>query len=128
DNAGSIVASIAQARHDLRTTRAMLPSSAWHVLNQLHLWAMDTRADSVDRRTRATWMGEVIARCQLLCGLVSGTMSHDECYSFLEVGRLVERADMTTRVLDVQAGILMRQLGEDADPYADVTWMSVLRS
>ena len=35
-------------------------------------------------------------------------MSHDDAYSFLEVGRHVERADMTTRVLDVQAGILMR--------------------
>jgi uncharacterized alpha-E superfamily protein len=128
DNPGSIIASIAHARDNLRTTRAMLPPTAWRVLNELHLWAMDTGGDSVDRRTRVTWMDEVIAQCQLLSGVVTGTMSHDECYSFLEVGRLVERADMTTRVLDVQAGILMRQLGDGAEPYADVTWMSVLRS
>jgi uncharacterized alpha-E superfamily protein len=128
DNPGSIIAAIARARDNLRTTRAMLPPRAWHVLNGLHLWAMDTRTDSVDRRTRVAWMDEAIAQCQLLWGVVTGTMNHDECFSFLEVGRLVERADMTTRVLDVQAGILMRQLGDGAEPYADVTWMSVLRS
>jgi uncharacterized alpha-E superfamily protein len=128
DNAGSITASIAQARHDLRTTQAMLPAPAWHGLNQLHLWAMDTRDKAVDRRTRTMWMNEVIERCQLLSGLITGTMSHDDCYSFLEVGRLLERADMTTRVLDVQAGILLRQPDDGAEPYADVTWMSVLRA
>ncbi len=128
DNPGSIMAAIARARDNLRTTRAMLPPTAWQVLNGLHLWAMETRTASVDRRTRVAWMDEAIAQCQLLSGVVTGTMNHDECFSFLEVGRLVERADMTTRVLDVQAGILMRQLGDGAEPYADVTWMSVLRS
>ncbi|MBV9664893.1 MAG: alpha-E domain-containing protein, partial [Actinobacteria bacterium] len=128
NNPGSIIASIAQARHDLRTTQAMLPAAAWHVLNEMHLWAMDTRDNAVHRRTRMTWMDEVIARCHHLSGLVTGTMSHDDCYSFLEVGRLLERADMTTRVLDVQAGILLQQLGEGSEPYGDVTWMSALRA
>jgi len=128
DNPGSIVASLAQARQNFRMTRAMLPTRAWETLNELFLWATDTSAGAVDRRTRLAWMDEVISRCQLLSGLVAGTTSHGECYSFLEIGRLVERADMTTRVLDVQAGILIRQPGEDLEPYADVTWMSVLRS
>jgi uncharacterized alpha-E superfamily protein len=128
NNPGSIIASIAQARRDLRPTQAMLPAHAWHVLNQLHTSSVDSAEDAVDRRTRLVWMDEVMERCQLLVGLMTGTMSHDDCYSFLEVGRLLERADMTTRVLDVQAGILLRQLGEGAEPYADVTWMSVLRA
>lgn len=128
DNAGSIVASLARARQDLRVTRAMLPASAWETLNQLYLWAIDTSGAAVDRRTRLTWMAELIGRCHHLAGLVAGTMSHDDCYSFLEIGRFVERADMTTRVLDVQAGILVRQPDDELEPYADVTWMSVLRS
>ncbi len=36
-------------------------------------------------------------------------MSHDDTYAFLEIGRGLERADMTTRVLDVQAGTLVAQ-------------------
>ena len=54
-------------------------------------------------------------------------MSHDDAYAFLEIGRHIERADMTTRVLDVQAGILMASPTEALRPYADLTWMSVLR-
>ena len=128
ENRGSIVASLAQARQDLRATRAMLPGPAWETLNKLYLWSIDTSPSAVHRRTRLAWMDEVICRCQLLVGMVAGTMSHDDCYSFLEIGRMLERADMTTRVLDVQAGILVRQPDEDLGPYADVTWMSVLHS
>jgi uncharacterized alpha-E superfamily protein len=54
-------------------------------------------------------------------------MSHDDTYAFLEIGRGLERADMTTRVLDIQAGILVGQR-DRATPYADLTWMGVLRS
>jgi uncharacterized alpha-E superfamily protein len=54
-------------------------------------------------------------------------MSHDDTYAFLEIGRGLERADMTTRILDVQAGVLMGQ-GDGATPYGDLTWMGVLRS
>ena len=54
-------------------------------------------------------------------------MSHDDTYAFLVIGRDLERADMTTRVLDVQAGILIGQ-SDGASPYADLMWMGVLRS
>jgi uncharacterized alpha-E superfamily protein len=124
---GSIVASVAQAHGNLRVTRAILPSEAWEELNQLYLWTTLTRHQAVDRRTRLEWTAQLIRQCQLLSGLLEGTMSHDDTYAFLEIGRGLERADMTTRVLDVQAGILVGQR-EGATPYADVTWMGVLRA
>ncbi len=127
EHQGSIVASIAQARANLRVTQAILPSEAWEVLNQLHSWAAQTRHQAVDRRTRLGWTAQLIRQCQLLSGLLEGTMSHDDTYAFLEIGRAIERADMTTRVLDVQAGILVGQR-DGATPYADLTWMGVLRS
>ena len=144
DHTGSVLASLAQARANLRVTRAILPRSSWEVLNQLVLWAADTADDAVGRRTRMAWMDQVIRQCQLLSGLLAGQMSHDGAWSFLEIGRCLERADMATRVLDVQAGILLGQgsqtqgqalCGEGGSqqqaavhPYDDITWMSVLRS
>ena len=127
EHPGSILASVAQAHGNLRVTRAILPSEAWEVLNQLHLWAMRTRHQVVDRRYRPGWMAQLIGQCQQLSGLLEGTMSHDDAYAFLEIGRGLERADMTTRVLDVQAAILVGQ-GDGATPYADVTWTGALRS
>ena len=55
-------------------------------------------------------------------------MSRDDTYSFIEIGRLVERADMTTRVLGVEADILVADHDDDLGAYTDVTWLSVLRS
>ena len=124
---GSIVASVAQAHANLRVTQAILPSEAWEVLNQLHLWAAATLHQALDRRTRLGWLAQLIRQCQLLSGLLEGTMSHDDTYAFLVIGRGVERADMTTRILDVQAGILVGQR-DAATPYADLTWIGVLRS
>ena len=69
----------------------------------------------------------MIRQCQLFSGLLEGTMSHDDTYAFLVIGRDLERADMTTRVLDVQAGMLIGRR-DGACPYADLMWMGVLRS
>lgn len=130
----SILSSLTSARYNFRVTRNVLPASAWEQLNQLYLWVVQSRALAVDRRTRLACMDRVIRDCYLLRGLLAGTMSHDEAYWFLEIGSLVERADMTTRVLDVQAGVLMQD-GSNAtasngavEAYSDLTWVSVLRS
>jgi uncharacterized alpha-E superfamily protein len=127
ENQNSVVSSIARAHANLRVTQAILPSEAWGVLNRLHLWASRTRHRAVDRRTRLGWMDQLIRRCQLFSGLLEGTMSHDDTYAFMVIGRDLERADMTTRVLDVQAGMLLAR-SDGANPYADLMWMGVLRS
>jgi uncharacterized alpha-E superfamily protein len=128
DNPSSVIASLARVRANLRVTRTVLPRSSWEVLNELFLWAVDTSTQAVDRRTRLAWMDHVVRQCQLFSGSLAGTMYHDESYSFLEVGRYIDRADMTTRVLDVQAEILLGQADDTVKPYADITWMNVLQS
>lgn len=130
-SAASIVSSISAARSNFRVTRAIFPNSSWEELNRLFLWIAESRAGAVDRRTRLGWMDRVIRDCQVLRGLLASTMSHDAAYSFMEIGRAVECADMTTRVLDVQAGVLLAQPGateSTAATYADITWASVLKS
>jgi uncharacterized alpha-E superfamily protein len=128
DNPSSVIASLARTRANLRVTRTVLPRSSWEVLNGLFLWAVDTSPQAVDRRTRIAWMDHIVRQCQLFTGSLAGTMCHDESYSFLEIGRFIDRADMTTRVLDVQAGILVGQGAATVRPYADITWMNVLNS
>jgi uncharacterized alpha-E superfamily protein len=132
-NRGSILSSLGQARGNLRASRVALPKACWETVNQLHTWASVSAGEAIDRRTRGAWMNEVIARCQLLAGSMDGTMCHDEAYAFLQLGRHLERADMTIRVLDVQAGVLVGPVGDGtgdraAEPYRDVTWAGVLHS
>jgi len=124
----SVVTSVGQARENLRVTRALLPRRSWEVVNEMHSWVKATSNRGCARSARLMWTEDVIRRCHLVSGSVNATMSRDYAYSFLMLGRHIERADMTTRVLDVQAGIMMDNPTEALLPYADLTWMSMLRS
>lgn len=125
-NSGSVLQSLSQARFNLRATRALLPRAAWEVLNSLYLSVAERPAAAVDRRTRPAWTAEVIRGCQTLTGVLDGTMNHDEAYGFLLCGRYLERADMTTRVLDVQAELLGADPAGELRPFHDATWNAVL--
>lgn len=128
DNHGSVVASIEAARENLRVTRGLIPRRMWEVVNETRQWVQVSAAAGCARGSRMMWTEEVIRRCQTVIGTAASTMSRDLAYAFLEVGRLVERADMTSRVLDVQAGILMGAGADTPILYTDLTWMAMLRS
>jgi uncharacterized alpha-E superfamily protein len=126
-NAGAVVGSLERARANLRIARPVFPRELWEGLNRLYLLSVEDAEQAVPRRSRVAWLETVISECQRLTGITSGSMSHDEAYAFLRIGRHVERADMTTRVLDVCAATFFHA-EEQLRPYADVTWMSVLKS
>lgn len=133
-NPGSVLRSINAARESLRIVRPLVPRSAWECVNRLHLDAVDATARCSQRRERLTVTERVMASCQQFGGIMGGTMSRDHAYRFWELGRLVERADMTSRVLDVGAGALMAAAvpsghpPADRSPYEDVRWLGVLRA
>lgn len=128
DHPGSVVSSIALARENLRVTRDLIPRRSWEVVNETHLWLRRTADTGANRSARVLWTEELIRRCHMLQGSVVTTMSRDEAFAMFEIGRLVERADMTTRVIDVQAGVLMGSTDEALAPFIGLTWMAMLRS
>lgn len=126
-NPGSVVSSVARARENLRTTREVLPREAWQTVNDLYLYTQRDGESGVDRRTRARFLSRVISESQRLDGVISGAMQRDEAYELWRLGQVIERADMTTRVLGVRAAALLAT-PPDADDYDEVQWMGVLRS
>jgi uncharacterized alpha-E superfamily protein len=128
DNPGSILTSLEQARENLRTTREVLPREMWQVVNDLYLHVASNHSDGVARRSRIHFLDRVIGDVLRATGVVASTMSRDEAYAFLRGGRFVERADVTTRVIDVRAGSILSMQGKASDTYEDVQWMSVLRT
>jgi uncharacterized alpha-E superfamily protein len=129
ENRSSVLASIVSARENLRTAREVIPREAWQALNDLYLYATSHHAEAVDRRSRGRFLDRVMAECQRFVGILVGTMSRDEAYQMLRLGRLVERADMTARVLDVRAVALVSAADAEAhDAHDEVQWAAVLRS
>jgi uncharacterized alpha-E superfamily protein len=104
DHPNSILSSLAYARENLRTTRDTVPQEAWEQINSLYIYARDHLPT---RRGRFEFMRRVIHGAQQINGLLSGAMSRTAAYSFLWLGRYLERADMTTRILDVRSANLL---------------------
>lgn len=127
-NTSSVRASIGAVHRNLRVVRAVMPIEAAEVLTELYHHVEATAHEAVDRRTRGAWLNSVIRGCQTLSGILGETMSHDDAYCFFTVGRHLERADLTARVLDVQAGVLTLQAGSELAPYSAICWSAALRS
>jgi len=132
-NPTSLVRTVSAARENLRVSRQLVPRSAWETLNRLHLLVVDRTANCTTRSARQELMDRVVASCQQLCGILDGAMTRDHAWRICQLGRQLERADLTTRVLDVRAGGLMAsgstpaQPPADRSPYEDVQWLGVLR-
>jgi uncharacterized alpha-E superfamily protein len=126
-NPCSVLSSLELLRENVRTTRDIVPTEGWECVNELYRYASRELPRAGSERTRHRTLSEVIAASQQLTGLLAGTMSHGPGYQFLRLGRNLERADMTTRVLDVPAASLLN-LPEEVAPYRYTLWMNVLKS
>ena len=133
-NGISLVDMLVSARENARTTREIMPTEAFELINGLHHFARDHAEKGLHRAERNNILEQIVSRAQQIGGLLAGSMSRDEAYSFVRLGRSLERADMTTRIIDVDAQKLMPQLEvegaepEAREPYDNILWMNVLRS
>ena len=125
-NPGSLLNSVTSARENCRTSREVLPGQTWEQINELLLYTSAHVGDALPRRGRFKFLTQIIHRCQQITGLLSGTMSHDHAYDFVRIGRNLERADMTTRVVDV--GAMSMQDADDSDNIDVHVWTSMLKT
>jgi uncharacterized alpha-E superfamily protein len=128
-NHGSMLTSIARAREIARSVRDILPREVWEQINELYLYVGEHAAEAVAKRTRYAFLGHVTACTQTLTGMFEGIFSEGDALSFLTIGRNIERADMTSRIVDVRSAAMMAAANaEELRPFETVLWMSVLRS
>jgi len=66
--------------------------------------------------------------CDQFQGVTDSTMTHNEAWYFIGLGRALERADKTTRLLDVKYFILLPSLSDVGTPYDEIQWAAVLKS
>jgi uncharacterized alpha-E superfamily protein len=117
DHAASIVASVSSARENARGAREVVSSEMWECLNA-------TWNALPERQTYARWSGPhaffayIEERAAMFSGLAASTMSRDDSWRFLLLGRSVERVDMVVRLL----------LSRVSDRMSSPGWLTVLRS
>jgi uncharacterized alpha-E superfamily protein len=126
DNPSSVRSSLAHARESIRTTRDIVPSEAWRSINELCMDVTQELDAETSHRRRYGIHTRVVEGCQQINGLLADTMSHDAAYQFFKIGRNIERADMTTRIIDVAVAMLLGR--ESAVRFDNTLWMGVLQS
>lgn len=128
DENSSVTASIKMARENARTTREILPNEAWILINELDLYIKKHKEKGLKREGRHEFLEGLRALCHQLTGVLANSMSMDTAYHFIELGRRLERADMTTRIVDVGCLNLTNPEIQSNPEYNDILWMNVLRS
>jgi uncharacterized alpha-E superfamily protein len=127
DNPGSIVQCIAKARENARTIRDRISREMWEDINGLYHMV-----------SRFNPREEIVAGPHRFCdkikfgthrfhGVTDATSPHDEGWQFLRIGWSLERAEMTSRLVDVQYQNLLDELPTVGAP-DNHQWMAVLRS
>lgn len=132
-NATSLISSVKMMRENARTTREIIPAEAWEQFNNLYLNLREALARNLGRRARQQLLEGVIGDCQRVFGMLAGSMNHNTAYAFIQIGRKIERADMTSRMVDVGSISLLPAFSLKTrqrlflEPYDNVVWMNVLR-
>jgi uncharacterized alpha-E superfamily protein len=128
-NPNSILSAIIAARENARLARQYITLEMWEQINRFYL-AIQAGARLMARGFPPTqdFFSEVTTASHLFLGTLYATMSHNEGWHFCRLGRLIERADKTSRILDTKYYLLLPSVEAVGSPYDDLMWGAVLRS
>src|SRR4051812_31184522 len=127
-NPGSICSSLHYARENARTLREILPTEAWELLNEFIGDCTRNVDGAINKRTRFEFLKRIVITLQTIGGMLDSTMNRNDAYTFSLLGRNLERADMTSRIVDVRSAQLLPAETPELRPFETVQWMSVLKS
>jgi uncharacterized alpha-E superfamily protein len=127
-NPNSILSCLQRARENARTVREMISSPMWEELNKFFLMVRSARTNPTIWEDAYEFFNQVKLSSHLLEGITVATMSHGEAWHFARMGRLIERADKTSRILDVKYYVLLPAVEEVGTPLDTVQWSALLES
>ncbi|MCZ8154922.1 MAG: alpha-E domain-containing protein [Leptospira sp.] len=137
ENPNSIYNCLSRARENARTIRENISTAMWEVLNEFYLSVKDYRKTYMDNpETRgdgissdlSEFLSSVRRNCHSFYGCSDATIAHDEVWNFSLLGRFLERADKTTRILDMKYFILLPSVQDVGSTLDLLQWLSLLKS
>jgi uncharacterized alpha-E superfamily protein len=127
ENRNSILSCLTAARENARSARETISSDMWEELNRFYLLARDAVRAGIPEGDY-DFYAQVKRASHLLIGATNATMSHGEGWHFARLGRLIERADKTSRLVDVKYFILLPSAGSIGNSLDLAQWSAMLRS
>lgn len=128
DNPSSIRNCFHVARENARAQRHTITRELWEAINDTWHGIRDMNAQKLEAMGRTAFFEWVKSRSHLVRGALAGTMIRDDAYSFMRLGTFIERADSTSRILDVKYHLILpaeEVVGGAPDYYQ---WAALLQS
>ena len=128
DYPNSIVSCVTKARENARQVRGSLALEAWEHLNKFYHYLISPEARRRVVESPHDFFSEIRTASYLFEGIVESTMSRGEEWNFMKLGRCLERADQTSRILDVKYFILLPNPSDVGSVVDDLLWAALLHS
>ncbi|MEL6468835.1 MAG: alpha-E domain-containing protein [Cyanobacteria bacterium J06623_4] len=123
----SILSCVRSARENARSVRETISSEMWEQVNAFYLQVEDA-AKTKDTQDSYAFYSEVKMASHRFAGVMDATLSWNESWHFGQLGRLLERADKTARILDVKYFLLLPSVQEVGTPLDNLQWIALLKS
>src|SRR5271156_249793 len=127
-NTNSILNCITSARENARHVREQISLEMWEEINRIYLWIKSQTLKKIVRQGPYEFFSQVKNASHLFQGITDGTMTHGEDWDFIQVGKYLERADMTTRILDANDEIFITRPAKHSHTNGTLQWSAILRS
>lgn len=128
ENPNSIFRCLTAARESARSVREVISTEMWEQVNRSLLMLREAEITNHLRDEPAAFFGRLRGACHLFWGITDATMTHGEPWNFARLGRMIERADKTSRILDVKYFILLPRVDYVGSPYDNLQWAALLKS
>jgi uncharacterized alpha-E superfamily protein len=127
ENPNSIFSCLRAARENARSVRETISSEMWEQVNAMYL-DMASQHLMPGYEWHPDFFRQLRMSSHLFQGILDATMTHNEAWHFARLGRKLERADKTSRILDVKYFMLLPSPSDVGTPYDDIHWSAVLKS
>jgi uncharacterized alpha-E superfamily protein len=124
----SIVSCLRLARENARSIREVISSEMWQSVNEFYLFVASEEAKRRAFDEPHAFSTEVKLNSQSFIGITEGTMSHGEGWQFLRLGVMIERAEKTSRILDVKYFLLLPRAEYVGTSHDNIQLSAVLKS
>ena len=124
----SILASITKARENARTVREVISREMWQELNEFYLMVVHAAHPKVTTEELSEFCDRVKRMGIYFEGVTSATLSRGEAWHFAQLGRMLERADQTSRILDVKYFLLLPPGNGVGSTFDQLGWTTLLNS
>jgi uncharacterized alpha-E superfamily protein len=125
-NPNSILSCLSKARDNARSVRDAIATDMWEELNTAYLYMRGAAEDPAGRPSPREIYTRVKRHSHVFEGMARATMLRGEAWHFARLGGMLERADKTSRLLDMKYFLLLPSVEDVGAPYDSLQWTALL--